>query len=168
VLKNIRNSSFLALLVLFNVGCAGQVAMDDADSAPAHQASPQISAHKPLVVIPQSDCDIRRWYNYQVVAIPVINKRWFEKGQSLEERARRAYTLRHNARINARYMMADTSEVAVLRLRDQAKYGNPDGPTFEYLVNKGKTKGQKVEDIYRGMISSSSRTDNRFNDKCVK
>lgn len=170
MLKNIRNSSLLTLLILFNVGCASQTMIDDGNDTSVSQISSLSSVqatHKQLVVIPKSDCDIRRWYNYQVVAIPRINKRWIEKGQSLEERARRAYTLRHNARINARYMMLDQSEVAVLRQRDQAKYGNPDGPTFDYLINKGIAKGKKVEEVYKGMISSSSRTDTRFNDQCI-
>lgn len=172
MLKSIRNSSILALSLLFSVGCANQTTMKKVDSKVETSITSSISAktssHKQLVVIPKSDCDIRRWYNYQVVAIPRINKRWIEKGQSLEDRARRAYTLRHNARINARYMMADQSEVAVLRQRDQAKYGNPDGPTFDYLINKGIAQGKRAEEVYKGMISSSSRTDTRFNDQCVK
>lgn len=118
-----------------------------------------------LVTIPESDCDIRRWYNYQVVALPVINQRWIETGSSLEERARRAYDIRHRARINARYMMVDGAEA--LRKRDMAKYGNPDGPTFTYLIDKSLAKGMTRQQAWQAIIETSSRTDNSYNAQCI-
>ncbi|MCV6589068.1 MAG: hypothetical protein OIF57_08575 [Marinobacterium sp.] len=119
-----------------------------------------------LVSIPETDCDIRRWYNYQVVALPVINQRWIEAGFSLEERARRAFDIRHRARVNARYMMADGVEK--LRQRDLEKYGNPDGPTFDYLVHKSRTKGMTYQQAWKNIITTSARTNNGYNAKCVK
>lgn len=117
---------------------------------------------------PSSDCEIRKWYNYQVVGISVINERWKEKGISLEERAKRAYGLRHNARVNARFMMQDKKAVKVLQERDMQKYGNPDGPTFLDLVKKVEGKGAKGDEVYRKIIESSSRTSPTYNGQCLK
>ena len=119
-----------------------------------------------LVTIPETNCDIRLWYNYQVVDIGKINERWEQEGIPLETRARKAYNLRHQARINARYMMPNKAEVEVLRQRDQQKYGNPDGPTFEYLLKKNTDKGLSMEAAYQSIIDSSSRTDKGYNADC--
>ena len=118
--------------------------------------------------LPSSDCEIRKWYNYQVVAIPMLNKRWVEKGVSLEKRAKRAYTLRHNARMNARYMMKNKEAVKKLKKRDREKYGNKNGPTFFYLLEKMTKKGFNREESYREIIKSASRTSPTYNGKCVK
>ncbi|MEL6969662.1 MAG: hypothetical protein AAFZ63_24800 [Bacteroidota bacterium] len=119
-----------------------------------------------LAGIPQTNCEIRLWYNYQVVAIGVINQKWEEEGVDLETRAHRAYELRHEARVNARYLMTDKATVKVLQDRDMAKYGNPDGPTFEYLLKKNTDNGITLEEAYQSIIDSSSRTDTRYNADC--
>ena len=154
-------TSLLSLLLVLSAGCATQGAVDSAD-----QTGPLKPDAHLLVGIPETDCQIRLWYNYQVVAIPVINKRWQESGMTLVERAKAAFNLRHQARINARYMMASGAEE--LRARDQQKYGNPDGPTFAYLVNKAKGRGDSEDKIYTNIIDSSSRTDAAFNEECMK
>ncbi|MDD5393753.1 MAG: hypothetical protein PHE17_12105 [Thiothrix sp.] len=118
--------------------------------------------------IPKTDCEVRDWYNYQVVAIPAINNRWVQEGMSAEERAKHAYEIRHEARVNARFMMPDQSEVKELRERDKQKYGSPDGPTFDYLVKKGLTEGGKENQVYEEIIQSSSRTDTTYNAACQK
>jgi hypothetical protein len=46
--------------------------------------------------------------------------------------------MRHTARLEARAMMADPTEVELLRARDMALYGNADGPTFAFLVEQGR------------------------------
>lgn len=121
-----------------------------------------------IVDVPRSNCEIRVWYNYQVVAIGRLNERWKANGMPLLERAKRAYTIRHNARVNGRYMMQDRFEVATLRDRDNKKYGNPDGPTFDYLVNYHRESGFEGDDIYRRIIESSARTSPVFNSECQK
>jgi hypothetical protein len=60
-------------------------------------------------------------------------------------------------------MMASVAEVEDLRKRDQEKYGNPDGPTFEQLVEGAKKKGVVGEAIFEGIIASSQRTDEAVN-----
>ena len=119
-----------------------------------------------IVGVPTSNCEVRLWYNYQVVAINQLNKHWIQQGISLKERARQAYLLRHNARVNGRFMMADRFEVAALKDRDFKKYGHVDGPTFEYLVAKNRERGLKGNDVYNRIIQSSARTNPVFNSSC--
>lgn len=116
--------------------------------------------------IPETNCDIRLWYNYQVVAIGKINERWEQAGVPLKKRAEDAFEIRHHARINARFMMQDKSQVKGLQDRDQEKYGNPDGPTFDYLVKKNTAKEKTLEEAYQSIIDSSSRTDRKYNNEC--
>ena len=118
--------------------------------------------------VPSSNCEIRKWYNYQVVAIPLINKRWLANRTNLKERAKRAYDIRHKARMNARFMMPDKAEVKKLRARDTIKYGNPNGPTFSYLIKKIQGKGVKGDNVYKEIIQSSSRTSPTYNERCEK
>ena len=119
-----------------------------------------------LFPVPKTNCEIRRWYNYQVVAVGVINQKWEEDGISLQMRALKAFEMRHAARVNARYMMQNKDEVKALQKRDQEKYGNPDGPTFGYLMQKNIDKGKTVAEAYQSIIDSSSTTDQGYNADC--
>lgn len=120
-----------------------------------------------LVTLPKTDCEIRIWYNYQVIAISKLNERWEDENISLEERAKKAYELRHNARVNARFMMQDKSAVKMLQERDMAKYNNPDGPTFTQLLQKNIDKGLSTSEAYDNIIKSSSRVSTVYNSQCV-
>ena len=159
----------LSVLVSISAGCTTTPAEYAAEYSVEQASSPDNTPSRTLtgrlVSIPESDCEIRRWYNYQVVALPVINERWVEAGYSLEQRAKRAFDIRHRARINARYMMEDGAEA--LRQRDMAKYGNPDGPTFNYLVSKSLAKGMTHQQAWGSIIEASSRTDNSYNARCM-
>ncbi|MGH1385629.1 LysM peptidoglycan-binding domain-containing protein [Kordia sp.] len=119
-----------------------------------------------LVAIPVTDCEIRIWYNYQIVAISELNKNWIQQKIDLKTRAIKAYTLRHNARINARFMMQNKDSVRSIQNRDRKKYGNPDGPTFEYLIKKCTDKGSTTNDCYKDIIVSSSRVSTVYNNRC--
>lgn len=151
----------VAGLISLTAGCAGMHSQPE-NAMPA--SAPSVG--NALVSVPETDCEIRVWYNYQVVAIPVINKRWITNGLTMEERARLAFDLRHRARMNARYMMSSAEEMKALQARDMEKYGNPDGPTFEYLVQKSLNKGVDREQAYKKIITSSARTDNGYNEEC--
>ncbi|WP_298424428.1 LysM peptidoglycan-binding domain-containing protein [uncultured Kordia sp.] len=119
-----------------------------------------------LVAVPITDCEIRIWYNYQVVAISELNKNWIQQKIDLKTRAKKAYTLRHNARVNARFMMADKARVKEFQNRDLKKYGNPDGPTFEQLMEKCSKKGLSTAECYQDVITSSSRVSTVYNNEC--
>ncbi|BDS13639.1 hypothetical protein [Aureispira anguillae] len=115
---------------------------------------------------PENNCDIRTWYNFQVIAIDQMNEYWIHQGLDLETRAQKAFLLRHNARKYARFMMKDKTEVASLEQRDFNKYGNPDGPSFEYLLEKNQTKGLTISESYEQIIKSASQTNRRQNAVC--
>jgi hypothetical protein len=151
-------SAYLLLISLFAAtGCS---------TAPPTSVDSDGATAAAYLQPPENNCEIRQWYNYQVVAIPVINQRWIEIGMSPEERAKRAYEIRHRARINARYMMPDKGEVQALESRDQQKYGNPDGPTFEQLLSRAQADGDSAEAAYREIIQSASRTNPGYNERC--
>jgi hypothetical protein len=127
---------------------------------------PGLPSPKNLTGVPKTDCEIRLWYNYQIVAVGVINKKWIQDEINLETRAHKAYEMRHKARVNARFMMQDKESVKTLQARDLKKYGHPDGPTFAYLLSKSMESGQTIETAYQTIIDSSSRTDTRYNADC--
>ena len=62
-------------------------------------------------------------------------------------------------------MMADPTEVELLRARDVAKYGSPDGPTFEFLASRLREAGLEEDRIYEVIIDNSYRTDAELNRK---
>jgi len=106
-----------------------------------------------------SNKEIRARYVCWVTGIGALNAHWKMDGLSAEERSKRAYQTRHVARMIARAMMESVTEVKALQARDQEKYGHPDGPTFEWLVQKAKDKGLSGDAVYEEIIASSQRTD---------
>lgn len=123
-------------------------------------------SNKNIADVPKTNCEIRLWYNYQVVAIGVLAEKWKQDGLSLKERALKAYDRRHEARVHARFLMQNKAEVKDLEDRDREIYGNPDGPTFEYLVKKNTDKGLSLAQAYENIIQSSSKTDKKYNAEC--
>ena len=113
---------------------------------------------------PKTNAEIRKWYLAQVAQVSELNQRWLSQGLSARERAKKAWQVRHDARLDARVMMADPDEVKDLRQRDTAEYGNPDGPTFEFLVREWREAGLKGDAVYVAIIEGARRT-NRGTDK---
>lgn len=101
----------------------------------------------------------RQLYLERVAEIAAADAKWRADGLPAEERARRAFAIRSGARRTARAMMGDASEVAALQERDRAKYGDPDGPTFEFLVEKARAKGLAGDALYESIVESAQRTD---------
>lgn len=106
----------------------------------------------------KANAEVRRWYLERVALIPELNKQWLEQGLSAQERAEAAWRIRHDARLEARAMMANPAEGELLRRRDVAEYGNPDGPAFEFLVEKLKEAGLEGDAVYDAIIDGSYRT----------
>jgi hypothetical protein len=107
--------------------------------------------------------EIRAWYQERVVGISKLNEEWIARGISLEERALRAWRIRHDARIEARSMMEDTAEIEDLRERDRRLYGNPDGPTFDQLVEENYRGGLQRNEVYERIIRGSQTTNREVN-----
>jgi hypothetical protein len=113
----------------------------------------------------KTNTEIRQWYLQLVATIPELNQEWIKQGFTARERAESAWRVRHEARMKARSMMADPAEVELLRERDILKYGNADGPTFEFLVERLREAGVEEERIYETIIDNSYRTDAELNRK---
>ncbi|WPD21241.1 MAG: hypothetical protein SD837_13665 [Candidatus Electrothrix scaldis] len=153
-------AALLLNLVIFSSGCSfiPFQASPERQSRKAEESCPPCDN-----AIPQTNAEIRAWYNKQVVIIPALTEQLSQEGASAEERAKLAYDIRHRARMYARLLMPDKDEVELLRQRDMKKYGNPDGPTFAYLVEKNQEKGLEGDAIYEAIIESSSRTSAEYN-----
>lgn len=160
----------------YNPTTARYTTQDPLGLAPA--ANPNTYPHNPtgwsdpLGLVPEAcgprtNAEVRQWYNDQVSAIPDLNSRWSDAGVPLEERAQMAAEIRHDARIQARGMMADPIEVEQLRARDLQVYGSPDGPTFSQLVEKAGKKGLFGDEIYDYIIGSSNRTNAEVNKRLL-
>jgi hypothetical protein len=114
---------------------------------------------------PRTNAEIRKWYLKEVGLIHEFNKQWFAKGLSARERAKKAWRIRHDARLKARAMMADPEEVQMLQTRDIVEYGSPDGPSFEFLVRQCQEAGLKGNAVYEAIIKGSYRPNKGVNDK---
>jgi hypothetical protein len=115
--------------------------------------------------VPKTNAEIRKWYLAQVAPIVELNKQWLAQGLSFQERAKKAWQIRHDARLEARAMMAEPQEVEMLRARDIVEYGSPDGPTFEFLVKQCRNAGLKGNAAYSAIIEGSYRTNRGVNKK---
>jgi hypothetical protein len=47
--------------------------------------------------------------------------------------------------------------------RDLSKYGNPDGPTFEFLVDQLRQAGLTGDEVYDAIITGAYRTSEGVN-----
>ncbi len=107
--------------------------------------------------------EIRSWYHKRVETIPEQDARWKRAGIPVEERALRVYEIRRRARLEARSMMADPADIEAVRERDRKKYGNPDGPSFEWLVERSRRRGKSGDTLYEEIIRGAPRTDAQVN-----
>ena len=110
-----------------------------------------------------SNREIRKWYLERVAAISRLNKEWIAEGLSLETRARRAWQIRHDARLEARSMMENSAEVEDLKERDRRIYGNPDGPTFEQLVRELRREWGEGDEVFERIIAGAQTTSREAN-----
>lgn len=113
----------------------------------------------------KTNAEIRKWYLEQVAQLHELNKQWLAQGVSVKERAKRAWQFRRDARLKTRAMMGDPDEVEDLKRRDLAEYGNPDGPTFEFLVQEWREAGLKGDAVYIAIIEGARRTNRGMNER---
>lgn len=141
----------LCLLAITALFCSANAYSDDSNS---------------IVKLPTNNCEIRIWYNYQIVAIPVINEYWMQQGYDLPTRAKMAFLIRHNARLYSRFMMDDPDAVSRAEIRDIERYGDANGPSFDYLYQLHKANGLTNDESYQTIIDSASRTSTVYDGNC--
>lgn len=159
-----RLTRFAPISLLYTLWLAAALlAALSANYAHAEQSASGMANASQNASVPVSNADIRQWYNDQVATIAVLDKQWQQQGLNPEQRARHAFAIRHDARLKAREFMRDKAEVILLQARDKAKYGNPDGPDFDYLVAQNRKKGMQGDDAYLEIIGSAERTNAEVN-----
>jgi hypothetical protein len=109
------------------------------------------------------NAEIRSWYLARVAEIAKLNQQWIARGMSLEERARQAGQIRHDARLRARSMMESSAEIKDLEERDRRLYGSPDGPSFDQLVREGRERGLPADEAYERIIKGARSTNPEVN-----
>ncbi len=107
--------------------------------------------------------EVREWYLHEVARIAEMDARWNARGDSLEERALKAWHSRHDLRMRAREMMENPDEADALRARDQLKYGRSNGPTFEDLKKKLLLEGRSIEEALTMILEGARSTSPLFN-----
>ncbi len=107
--------------------------------------------------------EIRSWYLREVAKIAALDREWQDRGDSLEVRARQAWQRRRDLRLQARAMMEAPADLELLRARDFQRYGNPDGPTFEDLVERFRASGLSLADACEAILRGALSTDESVN-----
>lgn len=151
----------LCLGPLTAVGCGGDEAVV-AQPWPAGLAKPTDVAEALRLKqqgISWTNGQVRQLYLERVATIAGEDATWRADGVAAAERARRAFTIRRDARLTARAMMGDPAEVKLLQERDREKYGDPDGPTLEWLVERARAKGLAGDAVYESIVESAQKTD---------
>jgi predicted small secreted protein len=174
-LRRLRAALVLASLVLGGCATAGGAGSEKVDSpefaarceaevlTASTPTTPAEAAAAKEAGASWTNDEVREVYLCTIAGIDEADAELEAAGASLEERARAAYATRHNARITSRAMMSDPDEVAKLEARDLEKYGDKDGPTFAYLMDKGRAEGKSDDEIYADMIGSAQRTNRAVN-----
>lgn len=161
----LRRTSLLALLALLAPAApacerASSVAVDDPWPAGLARPTSVAEAHQLKAAgVVWTDRQVRQLYLERVAAIGPADDVARTRADAPETRARAAFTARHDARKIARAMMQDASAVAALEARDRDKYGDPDGPTFEWLVERNTGKGLAGAAIFEAIVASAQQTD---------
>lgn len=160
----LRSAWVVALVVFVALGCAKPgPPIELASGKPLPESSAQALGLKASGTA-WTNAEIRAHYLVLVAAIEPANAHWRLDGISAEERAHRAFQMRHDARVTCRAMMSDAGEVAALEQRDQAKYGHPDGPRFEELVAHERAKGLTGDAVFEAIVASAQRTNSAVNE----
>src|SRR4051812_4625218 len=117
---------FTALALVFVLGCEARHEVDPGRVLPE---SPEQAASMRGAGTAWTNAEIRAAHLRLAAATGPADTRWKRDGVPSEERARRAFKMRHDARLTTRAMMGDRRQVLALEQRDLAKYGHADGPT---------------------------------------
>ena len=106
-----------------------------------------------------TNAEVRLWYHQRVKDIGRLVRDLRQRGVAVREVAQLAWRLRRSAVQEARGQMGNADDVEVLRMRNLAKYADPDGPSFEYVVERARERRLTGDDVYEEVIRSALRTD---------
>jgi hypothetical protein len=109
--------------------------------------------------------EIRAWYLQHTAELSDLNEGWIAEGLDLEQRANRAWRIRHDLRSRARSMMENQLEIRYLKERDRRLWGNEDGPTFDQLVLKYHQSGLRGDEVYERILKAAQTTNQTVNEK---
>ena len=154
----------LALAPLLGLGCARPgPPVELASDRPLPASSAQALSLK-TTGIAWTNAEIRAHYLVLVAAIGPANEAWKREGLGAEERAHRAFQIRHDARVTCRAMMSDPRQITLLEQRDLKKYGHPDGPRFDELVALSRSHGLTGDAVFEAIVESAQRTNTAVNE----
>ena len=111
--------------------------------------------------------EIRDDYNTVNQGIPALNEEWKQQGMTATERAMKASGIRHEMRMTSRELMGHDGEKLGLLIRDAQEYGDGEGPSFEQVVAKIKTKTPTLEGdaLMEAVVLSSTKTNKKFTER---
>ena len=107
--------------------------------------------------------EIRAWYLRKISEIADLDNQSEARGESLKFRALQAWAARRSLRSEARGLMRNPLLGALLQARDLKRYGNTNGPSFEFLFEKLEAGGVRGDEAYRAIIRSALTTDEGIN-----
>jgi filamentous hemagglutinin len=90
-----------------------------------------------------NNIEARRWYHQELARIP----RRIDRSHPLEQQARQAYRLRHDAQIQARRAMQDRRSATAL----------PEPRTWEALVARYRAAGLSGDAVWQAILDAASR-----------
>lgn len=162
--RSLRLLPWLLLVSLPLPGCGGGGDLPDAATCQATLADASLPETPEEALAARAagqswtSAQIRTMYVCRALQIGPENALWVKSGADAATRARRAWQVRHDARMTARAMMADPDAVKALEARDQEKYGTPDGPTFDWLVKHQADEGLSGDALYEAIVRSAQET----------
>ena len=101
----------------------------------------------------------RRWYNDKLNTI----ENPYRTIQDLRQQAEKLHELRNTTKQQARELMQDRIMAWRLNIDPRTKI-----KPFEYYVKKYSKKGENLDEVYRKIIDSSKRTNDKVNKKYLK
>lgn len=161
-----RSAGIVALVLSLSsaFGCAKpSPPVELASGKPLPTSSAQATGLKTTGVT-WTNAEIRAHYLVLVAAIGPANEAWKRDGLGAEERAHRAFQMRHDARVTCRAMMSDVRQITLLEQRDQEKYGHPDGPREGELVERERARGLAGDAVFEAIVASAQRTNSAVNE----
>ena len=162
----VRSAGIVALALSLSLafGCATpSPPVELASGKPLPSSSAQAIGLK-TTGLAWTNAEIRAHYLVLVAAIGPANAAWKRDGLGAEERARRAFQTRHDARVTCRAMMSNVRQIILLEQRDQEKYGHPDGPRFDELIERERAHGLTGDAVFETIVESAQRTNSAVNE----